>query len=472
MVQDKLQDCDDIRLPCNRTPMFKPVGSGCYQSVSPDIFGKIKTQSILASDLEILDSFQNSVLHIAATLGSPPSYISSLIVLGADVNTLNNAGQTFLHLMEFDDFCGQKGFDSLLGTLGQFQFDFQQQDQNGQTAIHTITQKYLPWRTLDLLVHSFFIHEVEFPVCRDNLGNTISQHLLEKGFTPSDPIRYSRRSINQPPAHDQWERYGDQLEIQALHNREIMIKHPSLDTFENMLEAVEYESHSKMLKTIVGAGIDPLYEDTEGRNGLHCLAEVRRDLCGPHEWTSEGTTKPFETQQECYLDGLLSNGVNPNSYDKNGFTPLMSFVLHLREEESEDDMDLLIAGLLEAGADINSRNRQGETALHIAVKLGRRIATKILLAHGANLHARTSGGLGVLALGMRYSDRAAHDSVLYAQISLCMCLVGSAGAIPAPTVLDEWASPELRILGTPAPASARSQPLEKVIEKEVQGDKM
>ncbi|KAH7380994.1 ankyrin repeat-containing domain protein [Cadophora sp. MPI-SDFR-AT-0126] len=427
MKQDQMQECDDIRLPCNRYPMFQLVGNGSYQSVSSDILGKIKTESILASDLETFDSFRNTVLHIAATLGSRPSYITSLILLGADVNCLNNAGQTFLHLMELSSCHSIGSLDSLLGTLVQYQFDFQQQDQNGQTAIHALTHEDLPWRTLDSLIHSFFTHEVEFPVCRDNLGNTISQHLLEKGFVPSDPIRYSRKSIYEPPTHVWGEVHSIQeMGTQLFENSDVPNDHQNIDAIEKMMETIEYESHAEMQKTIIGAGIDPLYEDNKGRNGLHCLAK-----------------KLFESQRECYLDGLLRKGVNPNSYDNQGFTPLMSFVHHVREEESEQDLDLLVARMLEAGADINNRNRQGETALHLAVKLGRRVATKILLSHGANLHARNSSGLGVLALGMKYSNRAAQVPALYAQITLCTFLVGSAGAIPAPTIVDEWSSPEL-----------------------------
>ncbi|KAH9216688.1 hypothetical protein DL95DRAFT_387451 [Leptodontidium sp. 2 PMI_412] len=77
----------------------------------------------------------------------------------------------------------------------------------------------------------------------------------------------------------------------------------------------------------------------------------------------------------------------------------MSFVIHNRAEEDDSSTTKLLSPLWQAGANINSRNSQEETALHLAVKLGRRAATKFLLSHGANIHVRNYKGLGVLALG-------------------------------------------------------------------------
>jgi len=94
--------------------------------------------------------------------------------------------------------------------------------------------------------------------------------------------------------------------------------------------------------------------------------------------------------------------------------------------------------LLNAGANLHWRNREGETALHLAVKLGRRTATAFLLQQNANIHTRTGSGKGVLALGQDACKEARDDVTLYAQIELCMSLAIDAGAISTPSVLQEW----------------------------------
>lgn len=67
-------------------------------------------------------------------------------------------------------------------------------------------------------------------------------------------------------------------------------------------------------------------------------------------------------------------------------------------------------------------------ALHLAVKLARRAATKALLVSGANVHARTSKGLGVLQLWHKHEMKRNKDKDLYSQITLCLSLAASFGA--------------------------------------------
>jgi hypothetical protein len=127
----------------------------------------------------------------------------------------------------------------------------------------------------------------------------------------------------------------------------------------------------------------------------------------------------------------------------------MSFISTRRRDEDDPSTIRLLLRLFIAGASLNRRNRQGETPLHIAVSLGNRAATKFLISHGANIHARTGEGIGVVAYGLRASNKAASETELYAQIMLCVALVGSAGAVAAPTILQEWASPEFRLSSGP-----------------------
>lgn len=141
----------------------------------------------------------------------------------------------------------------------------------------------------------------------------------------------------------------------------------------------------------------------------------------------------------------------------------MAFIMHRREGEDEDMTTKIYQRLFDAGADVDRRNRHGESPLHIAVRLGNRVATNFLLSHGANVHARTSSGTGIMTLGIKHSSssKAAKDEILYAQISLCTCIVGERGAVSAPTILHEWGSPSFRIAPDRAPTGHQTTPAKK-----------
>ncbi|PVH75127.1 ankyrin [Cadophora sp. DSE1049] len=468
--QNRLVRCGDIRLPCNRGPMFRSDETGTYQQVPPGILSRIRSQSVSTEDLGAVDSFGNSVLHIAAALGSPLTYMISLIRLGADVKSLNNANQTFLHVVHIAKSGDLGYFYSLLSNLAVSSFDFLQQDLNGQTAIHTLAQDELPWKIFSSIVQGFRTHKINFKTCRDRMGNTIAQHLQTSRFTiPDDDDddgiqldEYDFRYARNPRYHAR--------EAREPHHDLHPATYVDSQSFNEYIDVLTYGKHAQMLRTVIMAGEDPQFEDVEGCNGLHCLAKVSLTLSKEGEASPNDSAQKLCSRRQRYLDQLLESGVNPNSYDCEGSTPLMSFIVRLRDEESDDQTTQLLGILLKGGASINSRNRQGESALHIAVRLGRRSVTEYLLSQGANVHARTNEGLGVLAHGLRYSERASDDAILYAQISLCMCLVGRAGAVAAPTLLDEWASPELRILGASTTTSARSHHEKEDIDQGARSD--
>ncbi|KAF8863952.1 hypothetical protein BDZ45DRAFT_737795 [Acephala macrosclerotiorum] len=135
---------------------------------------------------------------------------------------------------------------------------------------------------------------------------------------------------------------------------------------------------------------------------------------------------------------MAERGVELNSYDEAGNTALMAFVIHLRDGDDDNTLSAMLRYLINNGADVHRRNCRGETALHIAVRLGHKTATAVLLAEGSNVHARTLEGKGVLALGEREYFAARTNPQPYASIMACMALCMHYGAVANPTLVQEW----------------------------------
>jgi ankyrin repeat protein len=79
------------------------------------------------------------------------------------------------------------------------------------------------------------------------------------------------------------------------------------------------------------------------------------------------------------IENFLALGVDPNEPEPDGTTPLMRAV----HGQMRDTAQLLI----DAGADVRKANSYGVTALYIAARAGDSVATRMLLAAGADANA-------------------------------------------------------------------------------------
>lgn len=392
-------------------------------------------------DINKRDAFGNSVLHTATVLFAKPTDIRSLINIGANVNSLNNAGQTFLHLVAGKSLVSGDEICSLIEIAKENGFDFDQRDYLGQSVLHLLTRPCIPQHILGMIVGTLYDLRVDPKASRDYSGWTVTEQLNHFG-TEAPEFSVNCEAAVLDLTGEKAGQIANQMKLKRHRERIKSTKCVDLyahnfekPTFiESLADLEQYTYHADLLRTIIKAISLPWFEDSNGRNGLHCLAEVSLKLPG-HIWSAnESDSAP----RERYLIDLLQAGVDTNNYDKQGSTPLMAFIANSRADEDDELTTRILQRLLKAGANPNWRNRQGETALHIAVKLGRRTATKVLLQHRANVHARTCGGKGVLALGQEYCKKARENETLYAQIMLCLSLAIDAGAVSAPTVLQEW----------------------------------
>jgi ankyrin repeat protein len=91
---------------------------------------------------------------------------------------------------------------------------------------------------------------------------------------------------------------------------------------------------------------------------------------------------------------LLEIGADIEARDKNGETPLFYAVSRSRHSGYHKVLDIL----LEKGSNVNTVDESGATVLHHAAKSGSGSVTLRLIKHGANIKARDSDGLTALQL--------------------------------------------------------------------------
>uniref|UniRef100_A0A0G4FX32 Uncharacterized protein n=1 Tax=Chromera velia CCMP2878 TaxID=1169474 RepID=A0A0G4FX32_9ALVE len=133
-----------------------------------------------------------------------------------------------------------------------------------------------------------------------------------------------------------------------------------------------------------GAKIDAVSSDGKGKTALNFASE--RDVASALEHGADRFARTVTT--------LLSLKANPNVMDSEGNTPLMvwsSKVLGAWRKE-------VVAALCIAGADVEARNRDGDTPLISAVRKGNSGIAQVLIDQGADFHATDRAGQTVLEI--------------------------------------------------------------------------
>jgi len=380
------------------------------------------------SYFHLRDAFGNSILHVLAARGADWDLIIEALEKGVNGNVKNTAGQNFLHVLA-PGTVTQLAEDpaslmTLIRNLNRFDIRYHDHDLFGQNFYHMLI------RALKKVTQTLFWMQF----------STL-------GFLNAQP-RPSRDAFGLMSTFCR--SYQTDLHTEVSHLSELEAHEcPRVDSAVLASPASQSAEpswyHAGIMKTARLAIEDPDIEDKQGRNGLHCLARAllpmncnqkRKRKPANKEDSSTGLSLLYELVHK-----LLKRGVDANHYDKNGDTVLIAFVKYRHDGEDDKTLARLFRYLItnpHSMAIITRRNRQGETALHIAVRLGRKIATRVLLENGANVHARTNDGKGVMAMGEVSYFRARSDPTLYASIMACMALVVKYGAVATPTLVREW----------------------------------
>ncbi|KAI1388626.1 ankyrin [Hypoxylon trugodes] len=396
-----------------------------------------------------IDDFGNTAFHyLAATSRDRVSFVNlisqALRFSNLPVHHMNTAGQTFLHVLHQSWFDDDFLLDQLLNLLKDARFDILATDVYGRSFFHLLQNK-----KQDLARIPAHLFDWNLLKRRDAFGvkpmESRARH-LEPHTTQA--IRRTGQMSARSPTKPGFS--PALLEIPSGHGDESRIR-PQAELLQIVVDAIKVDS-------VNSTQPNPRSEDSRGRNALHCLAEVELDVHRVEDpiqdnqrqkkrkyKEEDGELSPMNSSSVRrleYLEGILFAGVDVDHYDMQGQTPLMAFIRY-RPEDSKFDkesMERVVRRLRDAGANLEKRNREGETALHVAARSGKKVALKELLQLGANPYARDACGLSVLAAIDELWANTERDGALTARLEACRGIFTSLVPCEAqePTVLQEW----------------------------------
>lgn len=336
------------------------------------------TYYINLSRINQLDFYGNTPLHCAAASVEGDEFwkLRRLVQAGAHVSICNTFGETFLHVL-----CNRPGayktsdILALLEDLSKVNFPFSKQDYHGRTFLHNYFRgRKCPW---DLPFSKSFLSKL-FSVTKSNLE-----------------IR---------------DNSGEDLRTTIL--KEAMAPETNDFISRKVLE--------KLLSSFCPSG-------NQSIRYLSLLARIK-------------TEEEFES----WLEESVGRYSRPITWIDDAGDTLLTGILKARRSSIAKDIveDLSLGAIvhrvLDKGADIHMRDRNGDTALAIAARRGFRPVVMLLLKEGANVHSRDYQGFAILSQVERHMTLAGGDGKLWSMIWSCHIALVDAGAKSDPSDEDEW----------------------------------
>jgi hypothetical protein len=143
--------------------------------------------------------------------------------------------------------------------------------------------------------------------------------------------------------------------------------------------------------------------------------------------------------QQTYIEEILVRH-RVSCVDKNGDTALIALVKGWKNDCDEVLMADAIRYLVAEGAEVNMRDRVGNTALAIATRRGLRLAVTALVDLGASIHSRNYQKIGILRQARNCLAQAKHVQAdkLYSKILSCIIFLADLGTTTDTHGYREW----------------------------------
>jgi len=354
----------DYRLPyapffLSPIPLFPPRVSPLYYVAA---FGHFSLAHRLISkypqDLHAMDDKRCTPLHIAVLAGKVE--VSQLLIEHSiNLDIRDTGDSTLLHMAAYRGL-----FEVSRILLERYETILNMRNKKGRTALHLASRWHHPSIVALLLK---FGADVK---AQDNY-NTTPLHLALRG----PPARG-------PPIRDPFndERSGEIAQLLLAHGVGVHVRDQNNQTPLHLASLHHYPSTVALLLKL-GAEVDA--KDSDNMTPLHSALMI-----------SESHLLNDDPRRSTIAQVLLEHGASVHTRNKNGQTPL-----HLA---SRHRLSNTVALMLKLGAEVDAKDNDNMTPLLLALTgsmhlperddVRRSTAAQMLLEHGASVHMRTKNG--------------------------------------------------------------------------------
>jgi ankyrin repeat protein len=328
------------------------------------------------ADVNTRGYFDKTPLHFAADNGFQ-SVAEALLAGKADVNARDKDQETPLHL------AAKKGHSAMVAFLLAHQADPNAQDKTGRTPVSLAAQAG-PAETVNKLLAAGARPDLE-----DSGGRTPLSYAADNGHL--DSVKALLAAQANPNAGR-----GVQPLSLAIHHKDLAMATLLLDAGADANRVSPIDWVFNFANYYYGPNsarpdVSPLILAIAERNA-DAVKLLLQYKANPNGTGPSGLPVIFSMMdQPEVIKAFLEAGANPNSVGELGESPLMAAVGNSYHKTPEEN--LAVAKLILArGADVNARNRKGDTALQWAVGISNVPVIKWLLEQKADLNAQNEAG--------------------------------------------------------------------------------
>ena len=387
------------------------------QLIMQDRKAEAKQEFVMPTDINAADESGNTVLNVAAKIDDE-ELVTYFIFKGADPELKNHDGDTPLHVaIKNNSFKAAKALSAVSSTLFS-------RDSEGVTALDRglltddsyydmfITTKACELRDVEgqTIVH-YFVRTKNLKGIRQCIEKGIPISVVDdNGKTPLD-VAFENLDDEEfvEIAAELIMGGADEVATDFAYFQDAMLArnvNSRFDDGQTPLHLAAIYGHNAIAKYLLESNADTSVQDSSGATPLH-------------EAVRYGNVE--------IAKALLSSGADVNARDNLGKTPVMlilpkdktaeiyKLLIAHRADLTQKDMfgdtvlhtaSMLNVGagtfgiLVDGGADIDARNKEGVTPLAIAVQKNDLETVKLLTAAGADIHTQDTNGNSPLSIAL------------------------------------------------------------------------